>query len=100
VALMRKMYQHYVTLDYGLARGKIGFWEKRARKRLAHGDLTGGFPSGLWEARAFDVYNRIERKLFPRVELSRSWVDPGHKTGTKANAASKSREAMTETTAG
>ena len=100
VALARKMYQHYVTLDYGLARGKIGWWEKRARRRLAKGQLTSGFPSGVMEARAFDVYNRIEKKLFPREEVSRSWVDPGHKTGTAGNAASKSSEAMTETTAG
>jgi len=94
------MYQHYVTLDYGLARGKRGFWEKRAQKRLERGELTGGFPSGRWEARAFDLYNRVEKKLFPRQEVSRSWVDPGHKTGTAPNAASKSRQAMTETTAG
>jgi radical SAM superfamily enzyme YgiQ (UPF0313 family) len=100
VALARKMYQHYVTLDYGLARGRIGWWEKRAKKRLELGQLTGGFPTGLWEARAFDLYNRVEKKLFPRQELSRSWVDPGHKTGTASNAASKSREAMTETTSG
>ena len=100
VALERKLYQHYVTLDYGLARGKIGFWEKRAKKRLQSGDLQGGFPSGKWEARAFDVYNRIEKKLFKRAETSRSWIDPGHKTGTAGNAASKSRNVMTETTAG
>jgi hypothetical protein len=100
VALARKMYQHYVTLDYGLARGKIGWWEKRARRRLEQGKLTNGFPSGLTEARAFDVYNRIEKKLFPREEVSRSWVDPGHKTGTSGNAASQSSDAMTETTAG
>jgi hypothetical protein len=61
---------------------------------------VGGFPSGRWEARAYDVYNRIEKRLFPRADLSRSWVDPGHKTGTQANAASQSRDAMTETTAG
>jgi hypothetical protein len=34
------------------------------------------------EAKAFDSYHRVEKKLFPRQELSRSWVDPGHKTGT------------------
>ena len=39
-------------------------------------------------------------KLAPRPELSRSWVDPGHKTGTAGNKYSQSREAMTETTAG
>ena len=79
---------------------KRGWWEKRARSVCARDELTGGFPSGLWEARAFDLYNRVEKKLFPRQEVSRSWVDPGHKTGTSGNAASKSREAMTETTAG
>ena len=31
---------------------------------------------------------------------SRSWVDPGHETGTGGNAASKSSRAMTKTTAG
>ena len=35
-----------------------------------------------------------------KQELSRSWVDPGHKTGTAGNKASKSSRAMTETTAG
>ncbi|MCY3001951.1 MAG: radical SAM protein [Planctomycetota bacterium] len=96
VAERRKLYQHYVTLSYGLARGKIGFWERRAESRLR--DNNWNF--GVLEARAFDVYNRIERKLFPRPELSRSWVDPGHKTGTSGNAASRSSDAMTKTTAG
>jgi radical SAM superfamily enzyme YgiQ (UPF0313 family) len=93
---MRKLYQHYVTLSYGLARGKIGWWEKRAEQRLRENN----FRLGLFEARVFDVYNRVEKKLFPRQELSRSWVDPGHKTGTSGNRASRSRKAMTETTAG
>ncbi len=47
------------------------------------------------EAKALDIYNRVEKKLFPRQELSRSWVDPGHKTGTSGNAASKSTRALT-----
>ncbi|MCC7013056.1 MAG: B12-binding domain-containing radical SAM protein [Planctomycetes bacterium] len=96
VALRRKLYQHYVTLSYGLARGKVGFWEKRAESRLRDNNWS----LGVLEARAFEVYNRIERKLFPRPELSRSWVDPGHKTGTGGNSASRSSKAMTNTTAG
>jgi radical SAM superfamily enzyme YgiQ (UPF0313 family) len=96
VAEMRKLYQHYVTLSYGLARGRIGWWEKRAERRLRDGN----FKLGLLEARAFDVYNRIERKLFPRAELSRSWIDPGHKTGTAGNKYSQSSKSMTKTTAG
>lgn len=96
VMLARKMYHHFATLDYGLARGKFGWWEKRAKKRLERGDLVGG----LFEARAFDVFNRISKKLFPRPDVSRSWVDPGHNTGTGATAASRSSRAMTETTAG
>lgn len=96
VAERRKLYQHYVTLSYGLARGKIGWWERRAERRLRDNNWS----LGVFEARAFDVYNRVEKKLFPRVELSRSWVDPGHKTGTSGNQYSRSREAMTETTAG
>ncbi len=96
VALRRKMYQHYVTLSYGLARGKMGWWERRAEKRLRENNFSGA----VLEARAFDVFNRIEKKIFPREEVSRSWVDPGHKTGTAGNKYSKSSKAMTETTAG
>ncbi len=96
VAERRKLYQHYVTLSYGLARGRIGWWERRAERRLREND----FRLGTFEARAFDVYNRIEKKLFPRAEISRSWIDPGHKTGTAGNRYSQSSEAMTETTAG
>jgi anaerobic magnesium-protoporphyrin IX monomethyl ester cyclase len=96
VAERRKLYQHYVTLSYGLARGKIGWWEKRAEARLRENN----FKLGIFEARAFDVFNRIERKVFPRAEVSRSWIDPGHKTGTAGNKYSKSSSAMTKTTAG
>ncbi|MBI5432034.1 MAG: B12-binding domain-containing radical SAM protein [Planctomycetes bacterium] len=96
VAERRKLYQHFVTLSYGLARGKIGWWEKRAEKRLRENNFKGA----LWEARAFDVFNRVEKKLRPREEVSRSWVDPGHKTGTAGNAASKSSKAMTGATHG
>jgi hypothetical protein len=33
VMLERKMYHHFATLDYGLARGKLGWWERSARRR-------------------------------------------------------------------
>lgn len=98
VANARKMYQHFVTLDYGLARGKRGFWEKRAGGRLADGTYTSG--TARWEARAFDVYNRIEKKLTKRAETARTFIDPGHKTGTEGNKASASRKAMTQSTSG
>lgn len=94
VMLERKMYHHFATLDYGLARGKFGFWEKRAKKRLAQGNLS----KGLMEARAFDLYWRVTRKLFPKPEISRSWVDPGHNTGTGPTSASQSSKAMTDAT--
>jgi radical SAM superfamily enzyme YgiQ (UPF0313 family) len=96
VMLERKMYHHFATLDYGLARGKLGWWERSARRRLAKGNLS----AGLFEARAFDVYNRITKKIFPRPDVSRSWVDPGHSTGTKSTEASRSSRSMTKTTAG
>ena len=98
VADARKMYQHYVTLDYGLARGRRGFWEKRAGNRLRRGTIHSG--AARFEARAFSVYNRIEKKITRRAEVTRTFIDPGHKTGTAGNASSRSREAMTETTAG
>jgi hypothetical protein len=52
------------------------------------------------EARAFDVYNRVSKRLFGGKETVRSFVDPGHKTGTGGNAHSRSTAAMTGTTKG
>jgi len=98
VAEARKMYQHYVTLAYGLARGKKGWWEKRAQKRLEDGTFLKSIGSA--EARAFDVYNRVSRKLFGGNETIRSFVDPGHKTGSGANVHSRGSNSMTGSTKG
>lgn len=98
VAEARKMYQHYVTLSYGLARGRIGIWEKRARKRLRDGSYRERF--GSIEARMFDVYSRVTKKVFGSKEVVRSWVDPGHKTGASGNEHSTATDAMTGTTKG
>jgi hypothetical protein len=98
VAEARKMYQHYVTLSYGLARGKHGWWERRAQRRLEDGSFLKS--TGSIEARAFDVYNRVTRKVFGGKETIRSFVDPGHKTGTSGNERSNASEAMTGTTKG
>ena len=92
----RMMYQHFATLSYGLARGRIGWWEKRAQKRLAADTYRGA----RWEAKAFGVYNRIRKKLFRTNDVPRSWVDPGHKTGTAGNRFSEASVAMTEATKG
>jgi anaerobic magnesium-protoporphyrin IX monomethyl ester cyclase len=92
----RMMYQHYATLSYGLARGKVGWWERRAQKRLEDGT----FLQGRLEAKAFSLYNRLCKKVFNQEETVRSWVDPGHKTGTSGNARSKAKVAMTDATMG
>ena len=96
VKQMRMMYQHYATMSYGLARGKVGWWEKRAQKRLANGSYV----NGQFEARAFGLYNRVRKKLFNPTDVPRSWVDPGHKTGTEGNERSSATEAMTDATKG
>ncbi len=98
VANARKMYSHYVSLDYGLVRGRRGFWEKRAAKRLRENTYF-SVPAKL-EAKVFTLYDRCERAVTGRQMISRSWVDPGHKTGTEGNEYSRSRESMTATTAG
>lgn len=84
VADMRKMYQHYVTLDYGFARNKRGIWEKRAGRRLADGSYYS--TAARIEAKAFSVYNNLSKKLSSRGDSSRSFIDPDHASfmpGTK-----------------
>jgi len=96
VAEARKMYQHYATLSYGLARGRIGWGARRAQRRLE----DGSYQRGRIEAKAFGAYSKVSRKLFGGADTIRSWVDPGHKTGTAGNKASKSRSVMTDATKG
>ncbi len=96
VAEARMMYQHYATLNWGLARGKRGWWEDRAEKRLT----DGSYVTGRNEARAFGLFNKVRKKLFRPDDVPRSWVDPGHKTGTAGNERSEARSVMTDATKG
>ena len=95
----RRMYQHHVTLDYGLARGIRGFWEKRAGRRLRDGSYLS--KAGRMEARLFSLYSRVESKFIKREKLARTFIDPGHKTGSAGNKNSKSNpDVMTSATLG
>ena len=96
IARARMMYQHHATLSYGLARGRIGWWERRAQRRLE----DGSYKRARLEAKAFGIFARFERRFFGGAETARSWVDPGHKTGSSGNDASKARSAMTDATRG
>jgi radical SAM superfamily enzyme YgiQ (UPF0313 family) len=92
----RMMYQHYATLSYGLARGRIGWWERRAQQRLA----DDSYKDARWEAKAFGVFNRVRKTVLRTSDVPRSWVDPGHKTGTAGNKYSSASTAMTDATKG
>jgi hypothetical protein len=62
VRTRRRLYQHFATLSHGLARGRVGWWERRARRRLERGDWR----LGRLEARAFHVLNGISSRLARR----------------------------------
>jgi len=95
----RRMYQHHVTLDYGLARGIRGVWEKRAGRRLRDGSYLS--KAGRMEARLFSLYSRFESKLVKREKVVRTFIDPGHKTGTSSNKNSEANpDVMTSVTLG
>ena len=61
VVRARRMFEHFSTLSLGLARGHIGWWERRAQQRIARRD----FRLGRVEAKAFDLWNRLGRRLAP-----------------------------------
>jgi radical SAM superfamily enzyme YgiQ (UPF0313 family) len=95
----RRMYQHHVTLDYGLARGIRGIWEKRAGRRLRDGSYLS--KAGRMEARLFSLYARVESKVIKRERVVRTFIDPGHKTGSSGNKNSEaSPDVMTGVTLG
>lgn len=67
VAARRRLYQHWFTLSTARARGRIGFWEKRAQKRIE----TGDFRFARTEAKLFDLYFRVSRLWDARARAPR-----------------------------
>ncbi len=55
----RRLFEHYYTLSVGLARGEIGWWERRARARIASGSTR----FARLEAKAFDLCAGLARRL-------------------------------------
>jgi len=51
----RALFQHYATLSHGIVRGRIGWWERRARQRLRNGSWR----LARLEAKAFDLFQRL-----------------------------------------
>lgn len=100
VAQVRKLYCHYQTLARGLVRSKDGLWEKLARWRLKSGNYT----ASSIETKFFALWLRLHKLLAKEEEeISRSWVDPGHKTGTGENEMAKGidqGDVITDVTAG
>lgn len=100
VAQVRKLYCHYQTLARGLVRSKDGLWEKLARWRLK----SGNYAASTLETKVFALWLRLHKLLAKQEqEISRSWVDPGHKTGTGENAMAKGidqGDVITDVTAG
>jgi len=76
VARERKLFEHYFSLSLGLARGRSGWWERRARRRLEDGT----YRRALFEARAFDVWNRVSRAV--RGDNARE-IFPGYQTSVE-----------------
>jgi radical SAM superfamily enzyme YgiQ (UPF0313 family) len=75
IARLRRLYEHYSTLALGLARGRIGWWERRARRRIERGDWRGG----RFEAKAFDLWRRLSPARAAEPE-----VLPGHRTSVES----------------
>ena len=79
----RQIYQHLATLSHGLARGKVGWWERRAKQRLE----SGNFRLAAIEPKLFDVYTRATRTLTgSSVGTERAWVSGSGETGEEAEA--------------
>ncbi len=57
----RKLFEHFSTLKFGLAREHFGWWERRATRRMKTGDFRGG----QLEAKAFDLFHRFTERFRP-----------------------------------
>ena len=66
MARARKTLIHFSGLAKGRVRGRIGWWERRAQRRLERGD----FRLARAEAKAFDLYRRLGLKWSASVSPS------------------------------
>jgi radical SAM superfamily enzyme YgiQ (UPF0313 family) len=83
VMRMRNLYEHFVTLVNGAVRGRIGVWERRALHRLEdERDFARGWPLGKVEAKAFELYHRVERRLPRSKSATARTVQRGWKTSS------------------
>ena len=57
IKLRRRLFQHYSSLSLGIPRGRVGWWERRASRRIASGSWRGA----RVEAKAFDLVARMGR---------------------------------------
>ncbi len=81
VRRLRNLYEHFVTLVNGTARGKVGVWERRALRRLGDDqDFERGWPLGRLEAKSFQLYDRLERRLPHWMGAGPRTVERGWKT--------------------
>jgi len=76
----RKVYEHFATLSLGLVRGRMGWWERRARRWLARG----GVGRGMIEAKAFDLAQQLATRLPARRRSAAAPIGPGHQTAVLA----------------
>lgn len=70
VHVRRRLFQHYASLSHGHTRGRVGMWEKSARRRLESDDWR----FARVEAKAFDIVDRFQRKVMGRQHPRPAWM--------------------------
>jgi radical SAM superfamily enzyme YgiQ (UPF0313 family) len=76
----RKVYEHFASMSVGLGQKEIGFWARRAQRRVQNQD----YRNGMLEARTYSVLDRIARRLRPRVVKDRVARLSGYQTSVLA----------------
>jgi radical SAM superfamily enzyme YgiQ (UPF0313 family) len=72
----RQLFEHFSTVSLGVARGRIGWWERRARRRIE----TGDYRFGAFEAKAFDVVHRLARATHRHESEDSEGIRHGYQT--------------------
>ena len=72
----RQVYEHFASMSIGLGQDQIGFWSRRAQRRVQNRD----YRNGLLEARTYHVLDRLTRALRPKVVKDRTEQVSGYQT--------------------
>jgi radical SAM superfamily enzyme YgiQ (UPF0313 family) len=80
VRLRRRVYEHFASVSVGLGKAHIGFWGRRAQRRVKAQD----YRNGMLEARTYSLLDRLSKRFLPKLAKDSTPSLSGYQTSVLA----------------